>query len=90
LKSHRDPSVSIADLMNYELPRAIAIYSETAMREYWRQLKQDDGTHEWIARLAQADIHPFPIQGSKYFEAGLIDPEIVEYLENPPKTVISS
>lgn len=90
LKSHHDPNVSIADLMNYELPRAIAIYSETAIREYWQQLKQDDGTHQWVSRLAQADIHPFPIQGSNYFEVGLIDPDIVEYLENPSLSVISS
>jgi hypothetical protein len=90
LKSHRDPTVSIADLMNYELPRAIARYSEIAMRDYWQQLKQDDGTHDWVSRLAQADIHPFPIQGSNHFEAGLIDPDIIEYLENPSLSVISS
>jgi hypothetical protein len=83
LKSHHDPIVSIADLMNFELPRAIAIYCETAMREYWQQLKQDDGSRGWVSRLAQADIHPFPIQGSEVFEAGLVDPDIVDYLENP-------
>jgi hypothetical protein len=76
----------IADMANTELPEAISKRAEVAMREYWDQLKQDDGTDQnnnWIERLAAADIHPFMIEGSGIFEAGLVDPSIVDYLEDP-------
>lgn len=89
VKSSNDPNISIADIINADLPEAIARHAEFAMREYWQQLKLDDGARQWVSRLAVADIHPFPIQGSDYFEAGLIDPEIVTYLEGPSQTVFS-
>ncbi len=82
----------IADMANAELPRAIAQQAEIAMREYWKQLKQDDGTDQnnnWIERLAAADIHPFMIEGSGIFDAGLADPNIVDYLEDSNATVCS-
>ena len=88
-KNVTDRSVPIADIVNAELPKAIAQQAEVAMREYWTILKQDDGTHEWVNRLAQADIRPFIIQGSGIFDAGLVDPNIVDYLENPKATVCS-
>lgn len=75
----------IADMANAELPKAISKQAEIAMRDYWKQLKQDDGTdpnNNWIERLAAADIHPFMIEGSGIFEAGLVDPDIVDYLED--------
>jgi hypothetical protein len=81
-KNLDDRNVPIADIINYELPQAITAYSEEALRAYWQQLKQDSGGHQWIGRLARADIRPFAIQGSVTFESGLIDPNIVEYLEN--------
>jgi len=79
---------SIADIVNAELPNAIARRAEVTIRSYWNQLKSDDGTQGWIDRLAKADIHPLPILGSDgLFDAGLIDPNIVDYLENPNATV---
>jgi len=89
MKKHSDSNIAIADIINAELPKAIAYQAEVAMREYWKQLKRDDGTHGWIERLAKADIHPFVIQGSGIFEAGLVDPDIVDYLENSKATVCS-
>lgn len=73
--------ISIADIISYKLPQAIAKQAEKVMPVYWDQLKQDDGTPGWVERLARADIRPFKIQGSKFFEAGLVDPDIVDYLE---------
>lgn len=84
----RNKAIPIADIINADLPEAIARYSEEAMREYWRQLRGDDGTHHWVERLAAADIHPLRIQGSN-FEAGLIDPDIVAYLEDSSHTVFT-
>jgi len=87
LKNVTDRSVPIADIINAELPYAIIQQSENAVHIYWEHLKQDKGTHEWINRLAQADIRPFVIQGSELFEAGLVDPDIVDYLEDFNATV---
>ena len=87
LKEHSDPTITIADIINAELPYAITQQAETAMRAYWNQLLQDDGSHGWIERLVNADIHPFVIQGSELFEAGLVDPDIVDYLEDFNATV---
>jgi hypothetical protein len=77
--------------MNYQHPRSLAIQAEIAMREYWKQLRQDDSSNGWIARLAQADIKQFPIPGSALpgqpsFEKCLIDPDIVEYLVENKKS----
>lgn len=57
------------------------------MRTYWNQLLQDDESHGWVERLVDADIHPFVIQGSELFGAGLVDPDIVDYLEDFNTTV---
>jgi hypothetical protein len=70
-----------AGIMSYELPIVLAREAEKAMPVYWGQLKQDDGTQKWVERLARADIRPFQIQGSGVFEAGLVDPDIVDYLD---------
>jgi hypothetical protein len=70
-----------AGIMSYELPIVLAQKAEKAMPVYWGQLKQDDGTQKWVERLARADIRPFQIQGSGVFEAGLVDPDIVDYLD---------
>ena len=86
-KNLKDSTVPIADLVNAELPYAITQQGEHAMRVYWQQLRQDDGTHGWIERLAAADIRPFAIQGSDIFDAGLVDPDIVDYLEDFNATV---
>jgi hypothetical protein len=73
--------VAIADIMNYKLPQAMAQRAEEVIPIYWKQLKQDDGNQKWVERLALADIRPFEIQGSGVFEAGLVDPDVVDYLE---------
>jgi hypothetical protein len=77
--------------MNYQHPRAMAIQAEIAVREYWGQLQRDSSSNRWMARLAQADIKPFPIPGSNLpgepsFEKCLIDPDIVEYLTDMTKS----
>lgn len=87
MKKHSDPGFAIADIINAELPYAITQQAESAIRAYWNQLLQDDGSHGWIERLANADIHPFVIQGSSLFDAGLVDPDIVDYLEDFDATV---
>ena len=52
------------------------------MSDYWKLLKQDNGNQgSWLDRLAQADIQPLKIQGSVDFEHGLVDLDIVDYLE---------
>jgi hypothetical protein len=76
-----DARVYIPNTINYELPRAIAKRTKEVIPDYWKQLKQDDGTQGWIKRLADADIRPLKIEGSGDFEAGLIDPDILDYLE---------
>jgi hypothetical protein len=67
--------------MSYRLPQAIVKRAEEVIPEYWKQLKEDDGSQEWVERLARADIRPLEINGSGVFDAGLIDPDIVDYLE---------
>ena len=75
--------IPIEDIMSYELPPELASLAEMGMRAYWRQLREDDGTQEWLQRLAQADIRPLAIQGDRYFDRRLIEPGIVDYLESP-------
>lgn len=81
LKSHRDPYVSMANILNFRLPQAIAKQAEIGIKIYWGQLKKDDGSQGWVVRLAHADIGPVVIQGSELFDFGLIDPDIVYDLE---------
>jgi hypothetical protein len=83
LKNVNDPTVSIADIINYELPNAITMESITNLIVYWEQIKTDDGTKGWVDRLANANIQPFVIQGSGIFEQGLVDPDILDWLEFP-------
>ncbi len=85
-KQARDRSgkpTDIETILNYRLPESIISAALVSMPAYWRQLKADHGTTSpyWLERLAQADIRPLVIQGSGYFEAGLVDPDIVECLE---------
>jgi hypothetical protein len=79
-KNRKGKQIPISSIMSYEIPRVIAGRAQEALPKYWRQLKEDDGNQEWVERLARADIRPFQIQGSP-FEAGLIDRDIVDYLE---------
>jgi hypothetical protein len=79
LHGTRDGGVNhIPDLLNYELPMAIANVCQEAMQLYWSQLRLDDGTHGWLENLSRARIHPFVIQGSGIFDCGLLDPDIVD------------
>ncbi len=73
--------ISIPDIISYELPKIIIQKAKPAMSKYWELLKQDDGKQGWLERLAQADIQPLKIQGSVNFEYALVDPDIVDYLE---------
>jgi hypothetical protein len=66
--------------MNYELPCAMAKQAKAGLAEYWRQLSS--GPQNWVTRLAKADIYPFGIMGSTVYEKGLIDPDIVYWLNS--------
>lgn len=81
-KDRKGNAIPIADMMDFEQPRTMAELAQEAMRVYWEQLKQDDGTTKWVERLAHADIQPLIIQGSGIFEQGMVDPDIVDYLES--------
>jgi hypothetical protein len=72
---------TIGDILNYELPMAIVRESRCALREYWKQLMQDDGSQSWVINLSQAKIHPLIIQGSGLYDKGLIDPNILNALQ---------
>lgn len=71
----------IDDIVNFELPGFIVENAQSAMSEYWRHLRQDDGSAHWVKRLARSDIRPLRLQGSEFFEEGLVDPDIVSWLE---------
>jgi hypothetical protein len=62
------------------LPRGMAWGIEDGLYKYWKNLADDHGSGGWLKRLAQAEIYPFKIDGSNGFEAGLIDPDIVDRL----------
>jgi hypothetical protein len=82
-KNAKDQSgrlIPIPDIMSYKLPEAIATRVQEVMPIYWEQMTQDDGSHGWVKRLAQADVQPLVIQGSGVFERGLVDKDIVDYL----------
>ena len=81
LHGSKNAKVPIQDIINYELPGFIIEKAQPAMSDYWKQLRQDDGNQYWLERLARADIRPLQIQGSGLFEKGLVDPDIVDYLE---------
>jgi len=71
--------------ISYEHPYALAVKAESAMREYWQRLK-DPSPKDWVTRLAQADIQPFPILGSGDYEQCLVDFDILDYLQNPAES----
>jgi hypothetical protein len=78
--------------MSYQHPRAMAIRTEAGLRKYWKLLCDDQAQDDsWIDRLSRADINPFPIPGSKAvgpsFELCLIDPDIVDYLEDNQRSI---
>jgi len=79
--SYRGSQVPIDDIIHFELADYIVAQVHKALPKFWQQLRQDDGNQRWIERLAQADIRPLKIQGSKLYEDGLIDPDIVDCLE---------
>ena len=77
---------------NYQHPRALAIQCEKAMRKYWLNLKADTGEiNGWVDRLRKAKICPFPIPGSTdpNFQKCLIDPNIVDYLNDKKCSIFS-
>jgi len=79
--SYKGSAVPIDDIINYELPEYVVTRAKKTLPDYWRQLKQDDGSRNWVKRLAQADIRPLKLQGSNLYEEGLVDPDIVDRLE---------
>jgi len=68
--------------MNCELPYAIVEQSKVGLATYWKQLKTTDDSvgRNWVTRLAEADIYPFGIMGSRIYEKGLVDSNIVYWL----------
>jgi len=80
-KDYKNNPVPIDDIVNYELPGFIVDKAQQTMPDYWKLLKQDDDSHGWLERLARADIWPLKLQGSGFFEEGLVDPDIVDCLE---------
>lgn len=87
LKNQHDANFDIGAVrtsMNWELPYAIIEQSKVAIAIYWRQLRNESGNYsrEWVTRLAEADIYPFGIMGSRFYEYGLIDPDIICWLVN--------
>jgi len=78
----RGNPLPIQDIVSYQLPELITAGAQAAMSAYWQQLRQDDGSAQWVSRLAGSDIRPLPIQGSAIFEEGLVDPDIVIWLED--------
>ena len=87
LKSQADPDFDVGAVqtcMNYELPYALVQRSKAGLAIYWEQLKNTDGgfPQDWMTRLAEADIYPFGILGAPIYQKGLIDPDIVYWLES--------
>jgi hypothetical protein len=80
-KDRKGNPIPIDDIINYELPGFIVGRAQQKMPDYWKQLNQDDGSRGWLERLARADIRPLKLQGSNFYEEGLVDPDIVDYLE---------
>ena len=85
LKNQHDPDFGIGAVvtsMNYELPLAIIGQAKSALKLYWSQLQNIDGneSHEWVSRIAEADIYPFGIMGSTIYEKGIVDPDIIVWL----------
>lgn len=85
LKNQHDPHFGIGAVvtsMNYQLPKAIISQAKSALDVYWSQLQNLDGheSQEWITRIAEADIYPFGIMGSKIYEKGIVDPDILDWL----------
>jgi hypothetical protein len=81
LHGSKQSKIPIYDVLSFELPGVMVELAEKAMPAYWKLLKKDDGSQKWVERLADADIHPLVISGDKQVEKGLIDPDIVAYLD---------
>lgn len=79
--SYMGSPVPIDDIINYELPEYVVTRAQETLPDYWQQLRQDDGSQSWVERLVQADIRPLKLQGSRLFDEGLVDPDIVDCLE---------
>ncbi len=79
-RDNKGRQIPIEDVISFEFPGFIVEKAQPAMMNYWRQLKQDNGSQYWLQRLARADIRPLKIEGS-VFEKGLVDPDIVDCLE---------
>ncbi len=73
-------TVPVEDILSHEFPGFALHRAVNALPKYWLQLCYDDGTQKWLDRLSNADVRPLKIQGSKLFQDGLIDPDIVECL----------
>jgi hypothetical protein len=86
LKNQGDPRFDIGAVqtcMNYELPQAVIQQAKSGLAIYWKQLRNEDrsGSIEWVTRLAEADIYPFGIIGSDIYDKGLIDPDIIYWID---------
>ncbi len=79
-KDNRGNLIPIDDIVNYELPGFIIDQVQQAMPVYWEQLKQDNGSQGWLERLRRADIRPFKLQGTNFYEDGIVDPDIADCL----------
>ncbi len=69
--------------MSYQLPHAIISQAKVGLASYWQQLKNNDRkqSQDWIDHLAKAKIYPLRVRGSVVFDNGLIDPDIVIWIE---------
>jgi hypothetical protein len=69
--------------LNYELPYAIVQQAKKCLFTYWNQLKNDKniGPINWIDRLSEAKIYPLGILGSVLYDKGIIDPDIIYWIE---------
>jgi hypothetical protein len=76
--------VAIQTCMNFELPYAIIQQAKSGLATYWKQLKNEnrDLPTDWVTHLAEADIYPFGIIGSNLFDKGLIDHDIIYWIES--------
>lgn len=69
------------DILSFQFPEFVIERSISNLPIYWKYLCHDEGNAVWVNRLASADVRPLIVQGSRLFESGLIDPDIVDCLE---------
>jgi hypothetical protein len=87
LKNQDVPNFDIGAVqtcMNYELPYALIRQAKLGLAIYWKQLRNEDhtGSTNWVTHLAETDIYPFGIMGSGVYEKGLIDPNIIYWIDS--------